>query len=152
MTPEHNKTSNAPDPRLPLDGLPSNHPLLHEEIWTLAQAAHRIPSLRSGKSLSPSTIFRWGDKKGKGRKSRSGKRVYLEIWLLGGTNVTTRQAVARFFDRLNDDRDDDCGSDGTGIVNPCPTCPPGLPASNLATLHKQSREAQQILVQRGYLD
>jgi len=88
MTPEHNKTSNTPTPKLSLDGLPSNHPLLNEEVWTLAQAARRIPSLRkSGRSVNPTPVFRWGNKKGMGRRSRSGKRVYLEIWLLGGTNV-----------------------------------------------------------------
>ena len=108
--------------------------------------------MRSGKSVNPSTVFRWGDKKGKGRKSRSGNRVHLEIWLLGGTNVTTRQAVARFFDRLNDDGNDQCGSDGTGIPGPRPISPPGLRASNLVDLHEQSREAQQILNQRGYLE
>ena len=66
---------------------------------TLAQAARRLPSLRGGKPPHPSTLFRWATA---GRKSRSGRIVQLEIWLVGGTNCTSIEALCRFFQKLND--------------------------------------------------
>jgi hypothetical protein len=125
------------------DGLPSDHPLLCEEVLTLAQAAHRLPSLRNnGKSVNPSTVFRWATK---GRNSREGKRVCLKMWLMGGTNVTTLQALIRFFNRLNDNRED-----GESILIPRPINPSGLSTHQNIDLGEQSRKAKGILGQRGF--
>ena len=48
----------------------------------------------------------------------------VSVVILGGTNVTTRQAVARFLDRLNDNGDDGRGNDGTGILTRAPPIRP----------------------------
>jgi hypothetical protein len=135
--------SHVIDPKLFPDDLPGDHPLLCEEVLTLAQAARRLPSLRNnGKSVSPSTVFRWGTK---GRNSRKGKHVYLEMWLMGGTNVTTLQALIRFFNRLNDNWEG-----GASILILRPTNPPVLPSHQNIDMQKQSQQAKGILVQRGF--
>ena len=65
-----------------------------EKLVTFAQAAKLVPS-RTGRTLHVTTIHRWA--------SAAGARgVRLESVLVGGTRMTTVEAVQRFVDRLND--------------------------------------------------
>ena len=45
------------------------------------------------------TLYRWATT---GLKTRGGQRVWLETTLIGGTRVTSKEALLRFFDRKND--------------------------------------------------
>jgi len=124
------------------DGVPQNPDRQHlanrgpfyEEMYSLAQAARRLPSLRGGKPPHPSTLFRWATA---GRKSRSGRIVQLEIWLVGGTNCTSIEALCRFFDQLNDLP---------------PATAPKRSAEFESCLKKQADEATMLLRQRGFLE
>jgi len=80
---------------------PNGMGVFREQALSLAQAARRLPSVRGGKPPHPATLFRWATA---GRKSRNGNVVRLEMWRVGGTNCTSLEALARFFDRLNDAR------------------------------------------------
>lgn len=61
-------------------------------------AVRRLPSLRSGRPVNPSTLWRWATV---GVKSRAtGERVKLETIRVGGSSATTIEALQRFFDRL----------------------------------------------------
>lgn len=65
----------------------------NEEILTLAQAARGLPRLRNDRPVAPSTIWRW---------SQHGIRGHhLETTKIGGTTVTSKEALARFFDAVN---------------------------------------------------
>jgi hypothetical protein len=67
--------------------------LLSENPRPLSQEARDLPRLRGGKSVSPSTIWRW---------SRFGIRgVKLETIKIGGTTCTSAAALRRFFARLS---------------------------------------------------
>jgi hypothetical protein len=107
--------------------------LFGEEALSLAQAAHRLPSLRKGKSPHPATVYRWATD---GRRSRSGKLVRLEVKLIGGTNCTSIQALSRFFDRLNDIE---------------PVGPPTSLGEVDVRRKLQAEEAKKILEQRGLI-
>lgn len=106
----------------------------HEEMFSLAQAARRLPSLRGGKPPHPNTVFRWAKD---GRKSRSGRIVKLDIWLVGGTYCTSIEALARFFEQLND-------------VPPA-DAPKPWTASN-SRIKKQAEDARTLLRQRGLIE
>jgi len=71
----------------------------NEHCLTLANAAKTLPSVRGKKRPHPMTLFRWSST---GLKSKSGRRVKLETELVGGTRITSKEALVRFFERLDD--------------------------------------------------
>jgi hypothetical protein len=64
-----------------------------EELITLCQAAHLIPSSRNGKKTAISTLFRWASKGVKG--------IRLETLQVGGAQRTSKQALTRFYQALS---------------------------------------------------
>jgi hypothetical protein len=72
-----------------------------EHCYPLAKAAKMLPTVRGKKPPHPMTLYRWATT---GLKARSGKRVWLETTFVGGTLVTSREALFRFFERKNDVR------------------------------------------------
>ena len=66
--------------------------LLHEEVISLAQAARELPSLRAGKPVHPTCVWRWS----KHGVSTPAGRIRLEVTAVAGRIATSRQAVARF--------------------------------------------------------
>ena len=98
---------------------------------SLSQAARTLPCIRGSKSPHPNTLYRWATL---GCRSRTGKRVFLDIILLGGDNCTSTEALKRFFDGLND-------------AEPTETqlTPPQT------SLEKQAEQAKRILRQRGLI-
>lgn len=74
--------------------------LLTEECLTFAQAARWLPSFRGPGKNSPNTIARWCQE---GLLSDSRKhRYYLQKVRIGGTNFTSKEALRRFFAKLDD--------------------------------------------------
>lgn len=74
---------------LPLSHAPSNHPLLRQ-------------GRRRGRPVNRSTLERW---RTRGVIAPDGSRIVLETALVGaGIRVTTREAIERFFSRLNGQR------------------------------------------------
>jgi hypothetical protein len=63
-----------------------------ETLLSLADAAKTLPARRAGKKPHVSCIYRW--------TTRGCKGVVLESLQCGGTRVTSREALARFFQRL----------------------------------------------------
>ena len=67
--------------------------VLSDDVVTLAQAAKLLPKRRGNKRPHVSCVYRW---------TTSGcKGVTLESVQVGGTRCTSRQALARFFERLS---------------------------------------------------
>ena len=65
---------------------------LSEEVVSLTEATKLLPHRRRGKRPHVSCIYRW---------TTSGCRgVILESIQVGGTRCTSKQALARFFERL----------------------------------------------------
>jgi hypothetical protein len=63
-------------------------PLSHDTL-SLSQAARRLPRLRAGRPVHPSTLWRW---------ALTGLRgVRLETTMVGGVRVTSAAALRRFF-------------------------------------------------------
>lgn len=63
-----------------------------ESLLSLAEAAKTLPARRAGKRPHVSCLYRW---------TTSGcKGVVLESLQVGGTRCTSREALARFFERL----------------------------------------------------
>jgi hypothetical protein len=75
---------------------------LTETVFTFGAAARRIPSLRSGKPVSPSTIWRWSTT---GCRARNGQRVRLETIKIGGSTCTSAEALDRFFRALSGEQE-----------------------------------------------
>lgn len=65
-----------------------------EELLPLALAVEWLPTRRRGKPPHAATLFRWAAKGLNG--------VKLEIVQVGGTKCTSREALARFFQKLTD--------------------------------------------------
>jgi hypothetical protein len=66
--------------------------VLLEEVISLSEAAAKCPKRRRGKETHVSCLYRW---------TKAGCRgVVLESVQIGGTRCTSRQALARFFNRL----------------------------------------------------
>ena len=65
---------------------------LTEDILPLAEAAQILPSGRRGRPPHVSVLYRWAAKGLRG--------VQLEVLPAGGTLCTSREALARFFERL----------------------------------------------------
>jgi hypothetical protein len=71
---------------------------LTEKLRSFAEAARRLPALRVGKPVSPSTVWRWTTR---GVRARDGMLVRLEAIKVGGTCCTSDQALQRFFQALS---------------------------------------------------
>jgi hypothetical protein len=62
---------------------------LSDDTMSLTQAARRLPRLRGGRPVHPSTLWRW---------ALTGLRgVRLETAMVGGVRVTSETALRRFF-------------------------------------------------------
>ena len=64
-----------------------------ETVLTLADAAKRLPT-RSGRRIHVSTLYRWSQ--------RGCRGIRLETAQLGGSRITSMQALQRFCERLSD--------------------------------------------------
>jgi hypothetical protein len=73
---------------------------LTEKLRSFAEAAQRLPALRGGKPVNPSTLWRWTTR---GIRCRDGLLVRLESIKIGGTTCTSDQALLRFFRALSAD-------------------------------------------------
>src|SRR5215218_6562183 len=69
-----------------------------ETLRPFAEAARRLPPLRSGRPVSPTTLWRWSSR---GVRARNGQTVRLETIRIGGTTCTSDEALARFFSALS---------------------------------------------------
>jgi hypothetical protein len=66
----------------------------NETLVSLADAARLLPRRRGGRKVHTSTCYRW---------TVSGcKGVLLESVQIGGTRCTSKEALARFFQRLTE--------------------------------------------------
>lgn len=104
--------------------------LENEQILPLSRA-HTHPLLRQGRRpgrpINRSTLERW---RLRGVRGPGGQRVVLETALVGaGSRVTTAEALARFFARLN-------GDGGIGGLTP-------------AQARRQHAEAEKELTESG---
>ncbi|HEX3655113.1 MAG TPA: DUF1580 domain-containing protein [Pirellulales bacterium] len=63
-----------------------------EQVLTLTAATKLLPNRRGGKKPHVSTLYRWA--------LRGIKGVQLETIPIGGSTCTSREALQRFFDRL----------------------------------------------------
>ena len=66
----------------------------HEELFHIRVLAPEIPSNRPGKPVDLSTVFKWttiGIRK-------YGRVIRLETITRGGSTMTSREAIQRFFD------------------------------------------------------
>jgi hypothetical protein len=70
-----------------------------ENLISLAEAARSLPSSNRANGLDPATVWRWIKN---GVRARDGSTVKLDAVRIGGRLVTSRQAIARFTDALND--------------------------------------------------
>jgi hypothetical protein len=68
-----------------------------EMLRSFAEAARRLPALRGGKPVNPSSVWRWTTR---GVRDRNGVPVRLEAIKVGGTTCTSDEALARFFRAL----------------------------------------------------
>ena len=67
--------------------MPIDH--LADDLMPLAKAARSLPPLRSGRPVSPATLWRWS--------ARGLRGVRLQIVRLGGTACTSPGALREFF-------------------------------------------------------
>ena len=67
--------------------------LLREELLSLSDAARLLPRRRGGRKVHTTTLYRW--------TATGLKGVVLESLQVGGTRCTSREALGRFFARLN---------------------------------------------------
>jgi hypothetical protein len=72
----------------------------NETLRPLGGAARKLPPLRGGKAVSPTTLWRWATR---GVRGRNGITVRLETLKVGGTCCTSDEALCRFFRALTDD-------------------------------------------------
>ena len=140
--------------------IPSNSDddaFLHEKLLSFGQAARLFPSLHGGKgkTMHPSTLWRWTKI---GCKSKTGKRVYLEAYRIGSTNVTSIERLQAFIARINDegsendgkkDRDEQDPPLSTGV--PITPKPPKSP-STIQIREQQAKEAMDVLKLRGLVE
>lgn len=63
-----------------------------EHVLTFPEAARILPRRRAGKKAHVSTLYRWA--------TRGVRGCVLETIQVGGTSCTSREALQRFFDRL----------------------------------------------------
>jgi len=65
-----------------------------ETLRPLAEAAARLPALRGGRPVHTTTVWRWATR---GVRGRGGQTVKLETLKVGGTCVTSDEALVRYF-------------------------------------------------------
>jgi hypothetical protein len=94
---------------------------LSDDTFTLTQAAKRLPRLRAGRPVNPSTLWRWA--------LRGVRGVKLETAMVGGVRVTSEAALRRFFGTL---------SAGFSLE------PSGASACNAAASHRQNPVEQEL--------
>ncbi|WP_373651617.1 DUF1580 domain-containing protein [Schlesneria sp. DSM 10557] len=82
-----------------------------QQAATLSHAARNwLPPARTGNPVHPSVLTRWSDR---GIVARSGERIFLHTWRVGGQRMVTQAAIEEFLEALNagspasDDLDDD---------------------------------------------
>jgi hypothetical protein len=92
---------------------------LDPDVLPLAQAARSLPPLRSGRPVSPATLWRWA--------AHGLRGVRLEIVRIGGTACTSRQALRRFLADVEAAR-------ATTSPEPTPPAPPSRAADELTAL------------------
>lgn len=68
--------------------------ITRETIITLPEAAAMLPARRGGRKVHVSTLFRWAQKGCRG--------VRLEVVRIGSALHTSKEAMARFCDRLTE--------------------------------------------------
>ena len=73
---------------------------LTEKLCSFAEIASRLPALRGGKAVNPSTVWRWTTR---GVRARNGVLIRLESIKVGGTCCTSDEALLRFFRALSAD-------------------------------------------------
>jgi hypothetical protein len=66
---------------------------------TLRQARQTLPVVRGNKPPHYQTIYRWSSV---GLVSKSGRRVKLSVRRIGGSVMTTAEALQEFFNSLDD--------------------------------------------------
>jgi hypothetical protein len=76
---------------------------LAEKMRSFAEAAQRLPTLRGGKPVNPSTVWRWTKR---GVRARNGVLIRLESIKVGGTCCTSDEAMLRFFRALSADAEE----------------------------------------------
>jgi hypothetical protein len=62
---------------------------------SLSAAAKLLPGERPGRSVSPSTVYRWASK---GLPLPDGRVIKLAVWRIGRKWVTSRGALAEFIE------------------------------------------------------
>lgn len=72
--------------------------VLTEKLRSFVEAANWLPKLRGGKSVNPSTVWRWTTQ---GVRARDGTLVRLEAIKVGGTCCTSDEALLRFLQTLS---------------------------------------------------
>ena len=80
---------------------PSAEALLSEELIPVQELPARLPPAKSGRRVHRAAVWRWVSQ---GLRGPDGTRVQLEALRMGRRWVTSKQAVARFFIRLSDQR------------------------------------------------
>ena len=66
--------------------------ITNEDVIPLSDVPKELPPLRRGRRVHKSTVYRW--------TSRGTNGIRLEVAKIGGTLVTSREALQRFVDRL----------------------------------------------------
>jgi hypothetical protein len=100
---------------------------------SLSAAGRMFPGHRGGKSVDPSTVFRWVTK---GLRTPAGRVVKLDAVRVGGRWLTSNPAIARFVVALTDD--------ATPASN-SPIPPTRTPNAR----HRAARKANSILESMG---
>ncbi len=100
--------------------------LLDEELLALQDLPARLPPAKSGRRVHRAAVWRWVSK---GLHGPDGSRVHLEALRMGRRWVTSKQAVARFFILLSDQR---IGSDQEPERGPAPAGPSPATVATLA--------------------
>ena len=105
-----------------------------ETLISLAEAAKAVPRRRRGRKTHLSTIYRWATIGVRG--------IVLETLQCGGSRVTSREAMQRFFERLS-------GPDPAGPVGGHANPAPARPRRTAAQRQRQSAEAGKRLASMG---
>jgi hypothetical protein len=71
-----------------------------EVLRPFAEASRRLPALRGGRPVHPTTLWRWA---ARGVRGRDGVTVRLESIKVGGTCCTSDEALLRFIHALSAD-------------------------------------------------
>ena len=89
-----------------------------ETLRSFAEAARRLPALRGGKPVNPTTLWRWTTR---GVRGPGGAPVRLDAIKVGGTTCTSDEALARFFRALSLGDQQPAAVAGVAAPQPQPT-------------------------------